>query len=113
MRRLFRGIVAAVVILSGVPLFAQMRGLGRIEGTCVDEGGAIVEGVAVKLSFVDGSTVDGKSDAKGAWQIAGVGRGEFAASFTKAGYQTKRVKLLVEKEIGKSLPVKIILKKDA
>lgn len=114
MGRLFKISVVALSMLVGASsLHAQMRGLGRIEGQVSDDGGAPVEGVVVKLALGDGSSLEGKSDAKGNFVVAGVGRGEFAASFSKDGFSTKRLKLVLEKEIGRSNPIKVQMKKGA
>lgn len=114
MVRLFKSaLVAVAVMVATSALDAQMRGLGRIEGSVTDDGGAPVEGVVVKVALGDGSALEGKSDGKGNWVVAGVGRGEFAASFTKDGFSTKRLKLVLEKEIGRSNPIKVQMKKGA
>ncbi len=114
MARLFKvGLVVLAVLVATGSLQAQMRGLGRIEGSVADDGGAPLEGVVVKLALGDGSALEGKSDAKGKWVVAGVGKGEFAASFTKDGFATKRLKLVLEKEIGRSNPIPVTLKKGA
>lgn len=107
------GLVAVVVVLAAGAVSAQMRGLGRIEGSVADDSGAPIEGVVIKLALGDGSALEGKSDAKGKWVVAGVGRGEFAASFTKDGFTTKRLKLVLEKEIGRSNPIPVTMKKGA
>jgi hypothetical protein len=107
------GFVVLTVLVGTSTVDAQMRGLGRIEGSVADDGGAPVEGVVVKLALGDGSALEGKSDAKGNFVVAGVGRGEFAASFTKDGFTTKRLKLVLEKEIGRSNPIKVQMKKGA
>ena len=92
---------------------AQMRGLGRINGSVADDSGAPIEDVVIKVAFTDGSKIEAKSDAKGNWAIAGLGRGEFPVSFEKSGFETKRVKVVIEKELAKTQPIKITMKKGA
>jgi Carboxypeptidase regulatory-like domain len=108
------GIVVGVLVLSSVSASeAQMRGLGRINGQVVDDAGTPVADVVVRIGFTDGSKIEGKSDAKGNWAVAGLGRGEFPVSFQKDGLETKRVKVVIEKELAKTQPIKITMKKGA
>ena len=55
----------------------------------------------------------GKSDGTGKWAVSGLGKGQFFAEFSKAGFETKRVRLVIEKESMSSEPIKIALKKAA
>lgn len=103
-------VLGMLVAASDAPQ-AQMRGLGRINGMVADDSGAPVEDVVIKISFTDGSKIEAKSDAKGNWALAGLGRGEFPVSFEKAGFETKRVKVVIEKELAKTQPIKITVKK--
>jgi hypothetical protein len=105
-------VVGMLVVASGAPQ-AQMRGLGRINGVAVDDSGAPLGEVVVKIGFTDGSKIEGKTDAKGNWALAGLGRGEFPISFVKDGFETKRVKIVIEKELAKTQPIKITMKKGA
>lgn len=104
-------IVMGMLLAASSAPQAQMRGLGRINGSVTDDSGAAVEGVVIKIGFSDGSKIEGKSDAKGDWALAGLGRGEFPVSFEKAGFETKRVKVVIEKELAKTQPIKITIKK--
>jgi hypothetical protein len=105
-------VVGMLVVASDAPQ-AQMRGLGRINGVAVDDSGAPLGEVVVKIGFTDGSKIEGKTDAKGNWALAGLGRGEFPISFVKDGFETKRVKVVIEKELSKTQPIKITMKKGA
>lgn len=106
------GVLGILVATTGAPQ-AQIRGLGRINGVVEDDGGAPVQDVVVKVGFRDGSKVERKSDASGNWEIAGLGRGEFPVSFEKPGFQTKSVKVVIEKELARTQPITITMKKGA
>ena len=105
-------VMLGLMVASAAPQ-AQMRGLGRINGSIADDGGAPVGEAVVKITFSDGSKIEGKSDAKGNWALAGLGRGEFPVSFEKDGFEVKRVKVVIEKELAKTQPIKITMKKGA
>lgn len=90
----------------------QTRGLGMVNGTVTSEGGDPIAGATVKLAVADGS-VQQQSDSSGRWVLMGIGKGEFVIEVSKAGFETKRMKLIVERESMQSPPVKIALKKSA
>lgn len=104
--------ILAITILLGatVSAEAQMRGLGRVLGTVVDEAGNAIEGVEIKAPFTGGA-IDTKSDAKGNWLLGGMGRGEWKVEFTKTGYKPLTMKVTIVKELDRLRPVKIVLKK--
>jgi hypothetical protein len=104
--------IAALAVLSGQNVTAQSRGLGRLNGTITSEAGEPIAGVVVKVSL-GSDALEGKSDNSGKWAVAGVGKGKFTAEFSKDGFETKRVNLVVEKEVMQSEPIKISLKKAA
>lgn len=106
-------LLVGMLVVAGDAAHAQMRGLGRINGQVVDDAGTPVGDVVIRVGFTDGSKIEGKSDAKGNWAIAGLGRGEFPVSFEKGGLDTKRVKVVIEKELAKTQPIKITMKKGA
>jgi hypothetical protein len=100
----------AALVLVGQNVTAQMRGLGRLNGTITSEAGEPLAGVVVKV--VAGSDeLEGRSDTSGKWAVSGVGKGKFTAEFSKDGFETKRVNLVVEKEVMQSEPIKVSLKK--
>jgi carboxypeptidase family protein len=102
--------IAAIAIVSGQHAHAQTRGLGRLNGTITSEAGEPIAGVVVKL--VAGSdSLEGKSDNSGKWAVSGVGKGKFTAEFSKDGFETKRINVVVEKEVMQSEPIKVALKK--
>jgi hypothetical protein len=106
-------VILGLLVVAGDATQAQMRGLGRINGSIADDAGTPVGDAVVKITFTDGSKIEGKSDAKGNWALAGLGRGEFPVSFEKNGFEVKRVKVVIEKELAKTQPIKITMKKGA
>jgi hypothetical protein len=86
--------VAALALLSGQNATAQSRGLGRLNGTITSEAGEPIAGVVVKVA-IGSDELEGKSDN------------------SKDGFETKRLKLMIEKEVMQSDPIKVSLKKVA
>jgi hypothetical protein len=105
--------IAALIAATGGRVAAQNRGLGALTGTVKSEGGEPVAGVLVKLPLPDGSSLEGKTDDSGKWNVNGVGKGEFHMVIYKEGWATKTVKLIVEKESMRPEPVNIVIKKAA
>lgn len=101
--------VAAVVLVSSSTAFAQ-RGMGRFAGVVVDESGSPVEGAKV-TARLDGATVEGTSDDKGAWAVAGVGKGVWMVEFRKPGFTPRAAKVILERELDKVPAIKMELKK--
>jgi hypothetical protein len=108
-----RKLVVAFVIclLAPAAVYAQ-KGMGRLNGKVVDEGGAHIDGVVIKLR-TGTEVLEGKTDAKGGWVLAGVARGNWVVTFEKEGYPTKVVKMVVEKELLRTEPIKVTMKKGA
>ncbi len=104
--------VALLATLTTQGVTAQSRGLGRINGTVLSESGEPIAGATVKVE-IGSDALEGKSDSSGKWAVSGLGKGQFFAEFSKSGYETKRVRLMVEKETINSDPIKIALKKSA
>jgi hypothetical protein len=104
--------VALAATLSTPQATAQSRGLGRINGTVTSEGGEPLVDAVVRIE-VGGDALEGKSDKAGKWAVSGLGKGQFIAEFSKAGFETKRVRLVIERESLASDPIKIALKKTA
>jgi hypothetical protein len=111
LRKLLVPIVVAV-ILAGSTATAQIKGMGRLNGKVTDESGAPVDGVVIRLRQGSGF-VEGKTDVKGAWVLVGVARGNWMVTFEKSGFPTKLVKVLVERELLRTDPINIQLKKGA
>jgi hypothetical protein len=97
--------VAALIGFAGERAAAQSRGLGALAGTVTEEGGAGIAGVLVKLPLPDGSAIEAKTDDSGKWNVNGVGKGEFHMVIYTEGYATTSVKLIVEKETLRPVPV--------
>ena len=102
------------VLVIGIPAAdAQVRGMGRVNGFVLDEGGAPIEGVKIKTATLSGDAIECETDAKGKWTLAGIGRGDWLVTLTKTGFSAKRLKVSVEREIDRSQDIKINLAKGA
>jgi hypothetical protein len=107
-------LVAVAVLVVGIPTAdAQMRGIGRINGFVVDDGGAPIEGVTVRTATSGGDLIEAQTDAKGKWTLPGIGRGEWLVTALKPGFTAKRLKVVVEREIDRTQDIKITLPKSA
>jgi uncharacterized GH25 family protein len=106
-------LAVAVVVLAGTATSeAQVRGMGRFAGTVVDDSGAPVEGVKVTARLdANGGVVEGATDDKGAWAVAGVGKGVWMVEFRKAGFTPRAAKVILERELDKVPAIKMELKK--
>ncbi len=104
-------VVAVCVCATGPTALAQTRGMGRINGTVVDGDGSPVNEVAVKTTTSAGTAIEGKTDAKGAWMLPGIGKGVWTVEFKKDGYVLLKAKVTVEQESLRSEPIKLTLKK--
>ena len=109
-RRLLVLAMAAAIVVCGASLHAQVKGIGRLVGKVSDEKGTPVEAVSVRLRQA-GDTIEGKSDAKGEWTLAGVARGNWVVTFEKEGLPTQVVRVIVEKELLRPEPIKVTMKK--
>lgn len=103
-------ILAALVLTASRPE-SQGRGMGRMNGTVVDEGGAPLTGVTVKTATADGTAIEIKSDDGGRWIMGGLGKGEWSVLFAKEGFVARQVKVVLERELERTEPIKIVLKK--
>jgi hypothetical protein len=104
--------VAALVAMATTGAVAQLKGMGRLNGKVIADGGGPLDGVAIRLRQGTG-IIEGKTDPKGDWMLAGVARGTWMVSFEKEGYPTKVLKVLVEKELLRSEPIRVTMKKGA
>lgn len=105
------GFVVLSSVLAPVSASAQVRGLGRLNGMVVDESGTAVEGVAIQTKTALGDAIDVKTDAKGNWVVPGLGKGVWEVDFVKDGFVKVKAKITVEKELMRTEPIKITLKK--
>jgi len=81
-------IAAALAMFAAGPLDGQENiGRGRITGSVVDESGQPVAGARIVVQIVDGETkIEGASDKKGHFAVAGMGTGRWRITATLAGY---------------------------
>jgi hypothetical protein len=107
-------LAALVVAAAASSADAQIRGMGRIRGTVVDEGGSPLSDVVVtaKLSGRTGD-IGAKSDNKGVWTVGGMARGEWQVDFEKAGYTDRHAKVTLEVEIARVPAIAVTMKKGA
>lgn len=110
MRKLQAVLVIVGLLVGTAAAHAQLKGIGRLNGKVTDAGGEAVEGVSVRLR--QGTDVlEAKTDDKGEWILAGVARGSWMLAFEKDGYPTKVVRVVVEKEMLRTDPIRITLTK--
>jgi Carboxypeptidase regulatory-like domain len=110
MKKVVLGLVLAVGVVSTA--YAQLHGMGRINGTCVDEGGAPLEGVTVKGTLPGSAgSIDGATDKKGEWILGGMARGEWDVTFEKAGFAPRKAKVSLTVELARMPPIAVTMKK--
>ena len=107
-------LVIVVLCTLGSTVYAQLRGLGRIQGSVVDESGAPLTDVKIRATLPDyDGGVDSSTDKKGEWIIGGLGRGDWDVVFEKAGYASRRAKVKLQIEMARVPPIAVTLKKAA
>jgi tetratricopeptide (TPR) repeat protein len=86
-------------------------GKGRISGTVVDENGQPLEGVLVVVESPTTKTrLQGYSDKKGHFAVAGMGTGIWQITASKKGYNSSYVDMDV-KQLTRNPPINFTLKK--
>jgi tetratricopeptide (TPR) repeat protein len=86
-------------------------GRGRITGTVLDENGAPIEGALVVAQSLRSETkLEGRSDGKGKFAIAGLGTGNWRITASKDGYGTSSLEMNVRQLAGNP-PITFTLKK--
>jgi hypothetical protein len=104
--------VLVLVLGLGTSTSAQLRGMGRVQGTVVDEGGAPLTDVTVKATLAGSAgSIDGASNGKGEWAVGGMGKGEWEVTFEKAGFATRRAKISLPVELARVPALPITMKK--
>jgi len=106
-------IIAALMIGTVVFLGVGQEdmGKGRITGTVADENGAPVEGALIVAQSVRSQTkLEGRSDDKGKFAIAGLGTGAWRITASKDGYGSSSLEMNV-RQLGGNPPLAFTLKK--
>ncbi len=111
MKKVLLAMVVVVLGLSG-NAWAQLHGMGRVQGSVIDEGGAPIDGVTVKATLPGSSgSIDATSNAKGEWAIGGMGKGEWEVTFEKAGFAPRKAKISLTVELARIPPIPVTMKK--
>ncbi|MEA3420209.1 MAG: tetratricopeptide repeat protein [Acidobacteriota bacterium] len=101
------------LVLYAVPVnFAQEHmGKGRINGNVVDEEGQPLEGVLVVVKSLEyGTKLEGYSDKKGRFAVAGMGTGRWRITATKEGYNSSYIDKNIH-QLRRNPPIDFTLKK--
>jgi tetratricopeptide (TPR) repeat protein len=109
----FAGLVAFVFsLLLASSLGAQENmGRGRITGSVVDEAGNPLDGVSILVESLSAATkLEGTTDKKGHFALAGLGTGMWRVSAKKNGYSPGSQDLNV-KQLSANPPIQFTLKK--
>jgi len=86
-------------------------GKGRINGTVVDENGNPVEGALIVVESLTSKTrLEGKSDRKGHFAVAGMGTGMWRITASKPGYASSSTDMYV-RQLTTNPPITFTLKK--
>jgi tetratricopeptide (TPR) repeat protein len=106
------GAALFLFLTASFPLAAQENlGRGRITGTVVDEGGNPIEGAhVVAESMQSHAKLEGTSDKKGHFAIAGLGTGGWRITASKSGYVDATSDMNV-RQLVVNPPVTLTLKK--
>jgi hypothetical protein len=92
----------------------QIRGLGFVQGTVVDEKGTPLADVVYVANLPRvGDRLNGVSNQKGEWKVIGMAHGEWDIVFEKPGYLRNSAKILLEPELARIRPITITLKPGA
>lgn len=86
-------------------------GKGRINGTVVDENGNPIEGAIITVESLTSKTkLEGKSDKKGHFAVAGMGTGMWRITASKPGYVSSSTDMYV-RQLTTNPPITFTLKK--
>jgi len=89
----------------------ENMGRGRVTGTVVDDGGAAIEGAKIVAESLPGTAkLDGVSDKKGHFAIAGLGSGMWRFTASKEGYSPDSVEMEI-RQLRANEPIAFTLKK--
>jgi tetratricopeptide (TPR) repeat protein len=113
-RMKFRTAILLAICLAGWGLTVTAQenfGRGRISGLVVDENGAPVDDALVVAESQRGGTkLEGRSDKKGRFAIAGLGTGVWRVTASKNGYLNSEVRMNV-KQLSANPPITFTLTK--
>lgn len=112
MKKMFvTGMLAlAMIIVTSAATVAQVRGIGRLNGVVVSEAGDPIVGVIVKAPLDGGNALEGNSNDQGRWALGGIGKGEWIVEFVKPGFESKRMRVVVQKESLNPEQIKVVMK---
>ena len=92
--------------------FGQIRGLGFVQGTIVDEKGAPLPDVKCVANLPRvGDKLAASSNRKGEWRFIGMAHGEWDITCDKPGYSRGAAKLVLETELSRVASVTIKMMK--
>ena len=110
----FTPAICLTICLIGLGFIATAQenfGRGRISGVVSDENGAPVEDALVIAESQKGGTkLEGRSDNKGRFAIAGLGTGVWRITASKSGYVSSEVRMNV-KQLSTNPPITFTLNK--
>lgn len=105
---------AVILMISGVPISVvsqENMGKGRITGTVVDESGNPLAEATIFVESLQGRTkLEGKSDKKGHFAVAGMGTGFWRITAFKTGYVSASLEMSL-RQLAANPPVSFTLKK--
>jgi carboxypeptidase family protein/TonB-dependent receptor-like protein len=105
--------VVAVMVLSGLALAQTQITTGTIQGTILDQSGAVVPGVDVVASNLNTqSNSVQKTDADGRFVFLALSPGRYSITASKTGF-TKVIQKDVDLTVGQALSLRITLKVSA
>jgi tetratricopeptide (TPR) repeat protein len=107
------GFLAGILLtILGLCLFAQENlGRGRITGQVMDEAGQPVAAARIIVQSMQASSrIEGKSDKKGHFAVAGMGTGAWRVSAVKEGYLESSVEMQIS-QIKPNPAITLTLKK--
>jgi hypothetical protein len=80
--------VAALVVLSGAPAFAQGIPTSSISGTVVDSSGGIIPGASVVIANQAGVSVTATTNTQGVFSVPSLNPGVYTITVTLSGFKT-------------------------
>lgn len=108
-----RFILTVIIISVFIIQLAGQEGMGkgRISGTVTDENGAPLEGALVIAQSLRRQTkLEGRSDRKGRFAIAGLGAGSWRVTAAQDGYESSSLEMNIRQLAGNT-PISFTLKK--